>query len=127
VPPFPAPTPILLVWAATNPADFTALVVALGTAAAGYTAFRRLRLDRPKVVEEVAGLASARLRDELDTAWRAVERLRAHEEFLEEQVTSCHASIRELERERDALLKRIEGLERQVAELGAADRDRGHG
>jgi hypothetical protein len=92
-------------------ANLTALVVAFGTAAAGLVAYFRLRQDRPKVVEEVAGLAEGRLREELRTAWEAVDRLRAREEELETRVD-------ELERERDAQAVRIVELERCIHELG---------
>lgn len=129
--PYPGPRPLLLdavlQFASVAPADFTALVVAAGTALAGYAAFRRIRIDRPKVVEEVAGLASARLREELDTAWETVDKLRRRERELEGDVDQAYERIRKLERDRTYWQQRVEALERTVATFGLEDRDRGHG
>lgn len=92
-------------------ANLAALIVAVGTAAAGAVAYLRLRTERPKVVEEVAGLAEGRLRAELATAWEAVDRLRRREEELE-------ARVEELERERDAQALRIVWLEQCLRDNG---------
>lgn len=107
---------LLLALAAITGADessvtnLVALVLSLGTAVAGVAAFLRLRLERPKVVEEVAGLAERRLRDELATAWDALdrERLRAREreQELEEAVAGCQRHARDLT-ERVAELERL--------------------
>lgn len=88
-------------------ANVAALVVAGGTAIAGLVAWVRLRQDRPKVVAEVASLAETRLRDELATAWRAVDRLRDREVELEAKVAECQAENR-----RQA--ERITELERRL-------------
>lgn len=98
-------------------ANLAALVVALGTLAAGVVAYLRLRQDRPRVVEEVAGLAEARLREELRTAWDAVDRLREREAELEESIARCHGRAQALEQERDAQAVRITELEDLVREL----------
>jgi hypothetical protein len=65
-----------------NLTNLVALMVALGTLAAGVVAYLRLRQDRPKVIAEIAGMSEKRLRDELNTAWAAVDRLRAREDEL---------------------------------------------
>lgn len=97
--------------------NLAALIVALGTAAAGIVAYLRLRQDRPRVVAEIAGLAETRLRAELETAWNAVDRLREREEELEREVADAHTRILELEQEREQRDERIAKLERIVEAL----------
>jgi hypothetical protein len=106
-------------------ANIASLLVALGTLIAGVLAFVRLRVDRPKIVEEVAGLAESRIREELRTAWQAVDRLRQREIDLEGRVDELERErdtqvtrILELERERDAQATRILELELLVREAG---------
>jgi chromosome segregation ATPase len=124
---------LMLVPATFDVANLAALVVAAGTATAGGVAWLRLRQDRPKVVEEVAGLAERRLREELRTAWDAVDRLREHEAVLMEEQETCRRRMVSLERERDAavrerelMARRLTTLEQRVAELLSARR-RGSG
>jgi predicted nuclease with TOPRIM domain len=94
--------------------NLAALVVAVGTLVAGSVAYLRLRADRPKVVAEVAGIAETNLREELKTAWAAVDRLRAREVELEGENAALEVRVKELEREKVDLCDRVERLERIV-------------
>lgn len=101
-----------------NAANAAALIVAAGTFLAGAVAYLRLRQDRPKVVEEAAGIGEKRIRDELLTAWEAVDRLRHREDELEVELESCHDRIQALELENGDQATRIRTLERIIADNG---------
>lgn len=92
-------------------ANITALLVALGTLAAGVVAYMRLRSERPKVIAEMTKTARDDLRAEVETAWRAVDRLRIRERELEDRVD-------DLERDNRRLVARCERLEVRLEELG---------
>lgn len=92
-------------------ANVTALLVALGTLAAGIVAYLRLRSERPKVIAEMTKTARDDLRAEVETAWRAVDRLRLRERELEDRVD-------ELERANERQARRIVELELIVREAG---------
>lgn len=92
--------------------DVAALVLAGGTLAAGVAAWKRLRLDRPKIVEEVAALHEGRLRAALDAAWAEADRLRQARDRYVADLGRCHDRI-------DVLERRESDLEGQLADVSA--------
>lgn len=107
--------------AVTSDAGLTglaAVVVSLGTLIAGLVAYVRLRQERPKIVQEIAGMSESRLREELNTAWEAVDRLRVRERELQAEVGECTAKLLERDRTIADQAARITRLERIVRAAG---------